>query len=202
MIKELEGKKIFSQEDVVFKKYFCNRKQNDFEEKKLEELSVLINDFCKKVFGKDNFDFSSVIYTVVSYLENYGYYAISDIDRGHMEIFNFGEDLDKAFKNIIINVLFIYSINYEFENRKKLENDFIHRFDNIEYFGCLYFAEDSIKYWNKYYDSNIPDDIINYYENYLNDIYLSKENNISWDFDSDKKLFNCKKQAKVKKLGK
>lgn len=199
MLEYIKEKNTFFQNDIVFKKYFSERKQSKMEKKKLKEFKMLIKDFCKKVYGDDNYNSFLINYASIGYLEDYGYYTITDADRGYCDVFNFGENINEAFKNIIIDVLFNHSINYEFENREILEQDFIKRFD-IEYFGCLYFAENSLKHWNKYYDGNIPDNIINYYENYLNSIWWSEENNINWSFNLDTKKFNYKINTKIKKI--
>ena len=71
--------------------------------------------------------------------------------------------------------------------------------EDNRYFQCLYFAEYALDNWNKYYDGNIPEKIIKYYENYLNNIWWSIEQSVIWTYNLETKKFDYTKKEKVRK---
>ena len=212
MIKELEGKMT----KELLDKYFWHRKTTKVEKQKCRELNKMFKEFTKKVYGQEEDIFSYDEW--FGYLEDYGYYLLVDGDPGKCLPYlnNYGMDKEKAFVLIIYNFLIGMHQHYEFQNRRILCKDFQDRFgifgfknsdknfneldffDN--YFNCLYYAEYDLDKWNKYYDGNTPDEIIKYYENYLNDIWWTKEKGITWKYDVENKKFNCQKNQKIKKL--
>lgn len=201
MIEELKGEDLFFQDDEIFKKYFCNKEKTTIEHEKGEALANLIKDFCTKLYNEKmrNYQFLPSGYITYNYLENYGYYFITDADRGWRSVINLGEDTNRAFILLVSDILFVHSMYYELENREKLQADFKNRFGDIEYFGCLYYAEIAFQEWLKYYNDNVPIEIINYYEDYLNSVWWSKENNLNWKYNPNTKLFDCHTIEKTKK---
>ena len=199
MIEELRDKKLLFQDDKLFKKYFSERKETEFEKNKCEELSNMISTFYKKVYGDDNYKYFLIDYLSIGYLEDYGYYATTDADRGFRNIINLGEKLEDAFVNFVIDALFSYAVDFECTNRENLKQDYISRFGNTEYNQSLYFAEYALNQWSKYYDGNIPNNIIKLYEEYLNSILLDDIGKTNWKFDIEQGLFTYK-DKKVREL--
>lgn len=132
MIEELKDKKHLFQDDKLFKKYFSERKETEFEKSKYEELYNMISTFYKKVYGDDNYKYFLIDYLSIGYLEDYGYYATTDADRGYRNIINLGEKLEDAFVNLVGDALFTYAIVFEWTNRRELVRDYISRFGNTE----------------------------------------------------------------------
>ena len=212
MIKELEGNMTVE----LLNKYFWHRKITKLEMQKEIELYKMFKEFNKKVHDDEEDIFSYDEW--FEYLENFGYYILVDGDPGKCLPYldSYGLEKEKAFISIINNYLSMNAIRYELDNRKKLSNDFQERFgiygfnildkkfNSLEffdnYFTCLYFLEYNIDKWDKYYDGNIPVDMIKYYEEDLNNNWWSKEKNLTWEYDSNTKKFNCKRNIKVRKL--
>ena len=202
MIEELKDKKLLFQDDELFKKYFSERKETEVEKSKYEELSSMIGNFYKKVYGDDNYKYFLIDYLSIGYLEDYGYYATTDADRGYRNIINLGEKLEDAFVNLVGDALFTYAIVFEWTNRRELVRDYISRFGNTEYNQSLSFAEYALNQWSKYYDGNIPNNIIKLYEEYLNSILLDDRGKTNWKFNIEQGLFTYKdnKDKKVREL--
>ena len=202
MIEELKDKKLLFQDDKLFKKYFSERKETEFEKSKYEELYNMISTFYKKVYGDDNYKYFLIDYLSIGYLEDYGYYATTDADRGYRNIINLGGKLEDAFVNLVGDALFTYAIVFEWTNRRELVRDYISRFGNTEYNQSLSFAEYALNQWSKYYDGNIPNNIIKLYEEYLNSILLDDKGKRNWIFDIEQGLFTYKdnKDKKVREL--
>ena len=162
----------------------------------------MINGFYQKVYGDDNYNAFLIYYLSIGYLEDYGYYATTDADRGCKNIINLGEKVDDAFVSFINDSLFSYAVDFECTNRDKLKKDFANRFGDMEYFHCLYYAEYELNQWSKYYDGNIPNNIIEEYEKYLNSILLDDKGKRNWIFDIEQGLFTYKdnKDKKVREL--
>ena len=182
-------------------KLFWNKNYNAKEQEKIDKLEALIKNFQQKVFPQEKSIIPSG--TVAhGYLENYGYYIITDADRGYYDVYNYGLDLDIAFKSMITDILFSWAINHEFNNRPNLKIDFYNRFSTFfdnTYEPCFYFAEYCLEKWQIYYDGVVPADIINYYENYLNSLEIKK--NVVWRYDEDTQKLKCVKII-VRKLEK
>lgn len=202
MIEDLKEKKRLFQGDELFRKYFSKRKETEVEKSKYEELSNMISKFYKKVSGDDNYKDFLIYYLSIGYLEDYGYYATTDADRGDRNIIYLGEKLEDAFVNFVIDALFSYAVDFECTNRENLKKDYLNRFGNMEYNQCLYFAEYALNQWSKYYDSNIPNNIIRIYENYLNSILLDDIGKTNWKFNIEQGLFTYSgsKDARAKVL--
>ena len=197
MINELKGKKSFYYTNKLFIKYFSNRIETENEKEKVEAITNLIDEFCLKVVGTDAKDCGFTYDIHIGYLENYGYYFLTDADRGYYDISHFGLNLNKAFKKMLIELLYGYAIDYEVENRKNLTKDFENRFGkNIEYNQCFYFALSSMQALNTYYDGDIPHDIVTYYENYLNKVFNEDKENKTWSYNPNTKTFELKEIEK------
>ena len=212
MIKDLEGELTWK----LLDKYFYKRKYTEEEIKKYQELDSMFRKFNLKVYGEEDDIFS--YQELFGYLENYGYYVVIDGDDGRCipTIQRHGFDKEKAFVSIIDDYLFMNAIDYELQNRKELSKDFQKRFgiyglnnydkefNSLEffdnYFTLLYFSEYNLDKWDKYYDGNIPDEIIKSYEVYLNGIKWSHEQGFTWKYDRNIKQFNIKEKLKIRKL--
>ena len=213
MIKELEDKYEFHPGDPLLNKYFFNVKPTKNEMKKMNEVYKYVKKFIKKT--ELNRDLSYKPYALISpsYLDNYGYYELIDVDRGNFDLIPLGEDVNKVISYSIYKMLSMLSHDYELKNREKLNKEFDERFskfnfkplyglDSNRYFGCLHFAEYAIDKWNIFFDNNIPSEIIKYYEDYLNNIWWSKQQGVVWKYDNDNKVFNCQKNEMIKKIKK
>lgn len=213
MIKELEDKYEFYPGDPLLDKYFFNVKLTKNEMKKMKEVYKYVKKFIQKTKLSKDLSYKPYALISPSYLDNYGYYELIDVDRGYFDLIPLGEDGDKVISYSIYKMLSMLSHDYEFKSRKELEIDFNNRFGNFNfmplydlesnrYFQCLYFAEYAIDKWNMFFDDNIPGQIIKHYEDYLNNIWWSKEQGVIWKYDIDNKKFDCQKNVKVRKLEK
>ena len=193
MIKELEGKNIFSLNDEIFKKYFVSELPNEKEIEKILRVEKMLKEFSMKVYNKTLKDFLPKEYLGISYLKQYGYYILSNLNSGYYYVSRFSEDPVIAFKEIVNTILWNYAIDFERESRSILIEKFKEVFSNLEYNQSLVFSEYAISKWMKYYDEDIPRHIIKYYENYLND-----KNNYNFEYDFSIKKFILKEKRLIK----
>lgn len=205
MIKELEGDGSFFQDDPVLKKYFFDRKPTKSEKEKIDKLYSIVNNFCKKVYNEE------VSYLDIGYLDDFGYYELTYADRGWYDLTELGEDVNKVSLHAIDEILFSNGFDYELQNRKILEQEFDTRFKEFNFeplgglesnrrFNILHVTEYILSKWEKYYDGNIKEDTIKRYEDYINSIWWTKEQNITWEYDRDSKKINCKKVKDKEKV--
>lgn len=198
MIKELSGKKQLYYDDKLFKKYFSEKIPTDNEEEKKEEFKNLLDEFCLKVYRMDSNAWGFFPHGFIfGYLEDFGYYILTVGDRGYYNLDNYGEDIEEAFKNIVTEILSVYAMDYEFENRKSLKEDFSNRFGNMEYSGCIYFAENALQIWDLFYDGNIPKEIVDFYDDYLNRVCGDDANVMIWKFNTATKSFEYKNKNEI-----
>ena len=213
MIKELEDKYEFYPGDPLLDKYFFNVKPTKNEMKKMKEVYKYVKKFIQKTKLSKDLSYKPYALISPSYLDNYGYYELVDVDRGYFDLIPLGENIQEVINYSINKMLSMLSHDYEFKNRQRLNKEFAERFedfnfkplynlDSNRYFSCLHFAEYAIDKWDKYYNGNLPDEIVIYYENYLNNIWWTKEQHVVWNYDKVNKKFNCKKNVKIKKLEK
>lgn len=198
MIKELNGKYKFFQDDPLLEKYFFDKELTENERKKCSELYELVNNFCKKVYGKKS------SYIGICYLDNYGYYELKDIDRGWFDLMPLGEDVNKVALYAVDEILFKNGFRYELENRERLKQEFDERFKDLSFepnrgFHILHVTEYILSKWEIYYDGKLPEEIINKNESYMNNLWWTKEHHGKWEYDINTKKINFIKD-KVKKL--
>ena len=123
MIKELQGKKVLNYDDPLLEKYFM-KASSENEKTKLEELYGRVSLFTQKVF-KEEYKPSKDYW--FGYLDNYGYYQMDDFDRGWFEVFNLGEDIDRVVFEVLDELLYERSSEYEQNNREQLQREFNER---------------------------------------------------------------------------
>ena len=203
--------------DMKEAKYkYLGREETYGESQKCLQLIKKFNEFTKKVYG---IEFSIFGYDeILGYSNDFGYYVLIDGDNGRTEpiVYNYGLDFQEAFFKIINSFLFNSSSYFEIDNREKLSVDFEQRFNNFEfkisdkdidsfefygsYIPSFYSTEYCLNKWNKYYDGNIPQEIIKFYEDYINNDPRNEKYCISWKYNLETKRFDCIKREKVRKL--
>ena len=193
MIKELQGKKVLNYDDPLLEKYFM-KDSSENEKTKLEELYERVSLFMQKVFEEEYKPSKDYWF---GYLDNYGYYQMDDFDRGWFELFNLGEDIDRVVFEVLDQLLYERSSEYEQNNREQLQREFNERFAdqyfrplfnlNNKYARVLPMVEYALDKFDQYYDGKIPNSIIKHYEDYLTNIGWSKDQGIRWVYDSDAK---------------
>ena len=115
----------------------------------------------------------------IEYFEDIGYIAFVNADRDRVDVYYYGKTEDEAFINATVSHELVVSEEYEFFHREKLNLDYSKRFLNGEvtendYHGPFFFSELALQDFKKYYGDNIPEMLIENYENHVNGIY--KEN--------------------------
>lgn len=194
MIKELEGKYLFFQDDPILNEYFFDRTLTETEEKKMDELDSLFSNIHRKIYGINR----NTKY--IGYLDNYGYYEMHDADRGYYSIMPHGDNPKELSFELMKSYLFDIGREIELQNRHKLEEEFINQYGSEIRYSCLFYPVTyALSKWNIYYDGNIPKDVIDDYEGYLN--YIYKEDNVEWHYDNINS-FNCKKIERTNQYAK
>ena len=189
---------------------YCNmkdKKKDEFymkhiltkeEEIKTEKFMRKLEDFIIKTEGKDSIiPFNKTAKNKIQYRDGLGYITIDNPDRDEVYIYSYGKTIEEAFSNALIDYEFYICQKYEVNNRQKLNKQFSERFLNgnyseDDYYGPFFFAELALQQFRKYYGDNIPEEIIEYYENYLKSIY-------SIDYKYDYKTNSLVKNSKAKK---
>ena len=207
MIQELIGKKEFYFTDPLFDKYFMSREETRLEEEKRNKLRKMIDDFFKKVYNLSQVDIDNMLdfdyhYVLGAYLENYGFYSISDADRGHYDIERYGEDINIAFHRIIDDLLWDNIDDKKFQNseqvKEKIRNYFPNFLDRDIDILCVTLI--IIDAWNRYYDGNISEDIVTYYEHKLNDIAMIYGNGAKFVYNKETKRFDFNSKDKTDEI--
>ena len=176
-----------------------NRKRTEGEEEELKKLRLMLKKFWQKVYPNLEYEFFLSGYSNIGYFENIGFYVEVDASSDDKIINTYGNDLEGAFVSIIKAVLLEYSMDYENKNRKELQTNFETRFKGIKYAQGLYFAEYALEKWNQYYEDNIPDLIIEHYENYLNTCF-KRGDDMVWSYNREENKFVYKEKDKVKEM--
>ena len=191
------------------KEKYLGREELYSETQKCIKLNGRFKKFTKKVYGMEFNIFSYC--EIFGYLNGEGYYVLEDGDNGRIEptVIKYGLNEEEAFFKILDTFLYGCGANYELDNRKKLVKEFIERYHKYgfkiengmidNYLGTIYIAEYCINKWNKYFDGNIPQEVINHYVEYVNDDYRNEMHGVNWWYNSEKKQFECEKRIKVRK---
>ena len=190
--------------------YYCNDKSKENyyrnhihtpeEEEKTKLLMAKMSDFLKKVMGEESLmDFKDSLEGRICFFDGIGYISHINTDRDIVDVYYYGKTVDEAFFNAIIDYEFSVKMDYEQDNRKKLNEQYSERFlNNVvsknDYHGPFFFAELALQDFRKFYGNNIPKEIIDYYEKYLIDIY-----NESYKYDYDTNSFVKKEKILHKK---
>ncbi len=167
-------------------KYYRKHVYTDNEKNKTMLLKDKIREFDNIVYGKRH-NSLSYVGGEVSYFDDIGYISVSNVDRDEVNIYYYGKDLDEAFINLIIEGVSYYRSLFETANRGELDKEYKRRFPNStdyekKYHGSFFVAELSLKDFRKYYGDIIPEEIINYYENYIHE---TKDKELVYDYITD-----------------
>ncbi len=203
MIKELQGIKKLDYDNPLLDKYFM-KSSSENEKTKLKELNARVSLFTKKVFEEEYKPSKDYWF---GYLDDYGYYQMDDFDRGWFEVFNLGEDIDEVVFEVLDELLYEKSLEYEQNNREQLQREFNERFadqylrplfnlDN-KYTRAIPMVEYALDKFDKYYDGKIPDTIIKHYEDYLTSIGWSKDQGIRWVYNPDAKQMTPERRVRL-----
>lgn len=158
------------------------RERTEGEEEELKKLRLLLKDFWCKVYPNLEYEVFLRGYSNIGYFENIGFYVELDASSNDKIINIYGNDLEGAFISIVKAVLLEFSMDYENKNKKELQADFENRFKGIKYAQGLYFVEHALEKWSQFYGNNMPDFIIEHYENYLN-THFKRGNDMVWSYD-------------------
>ncbi len=189
---------MFNNSDQIFNRlFFEERSANEI--RKTEELYELVNYFFRKVYDYQEDIFYELLhsdYCSLGYLKDIGYYAVEDMERGQYS-FPDGlpcQNLNKAFSILVNGLLKSESIEYEYKNKEKLVKESSK--NNGDYNSLVVKYEYILDKWYKYYDGNIPNDIIKEYENKLNNLEL---NNINYKYNKKTKKIDVITNDKIRK---
>ncbi len=194
---EFENICIIHKDNPDLKKYTTKDKREE-ELSKEKELSDLILNFYKKVYDKKaksidsnyfSFDFNSYGYNISD-----GYYAIYGGKYGYYEVVIFKDNIKEIFISIAESIIEKNSYYNVEENKKRIKSEYIDRFGNYDYIWKLYETEYTLDKWNKYYDGNIPQELI---DKYINRI---KIDNAVVSYNSNTLEINVDKEIKIRKL--
>ena len=139
-------------------------------------------------------------YHGIHYLDNLGYIAKGNYDRDHVDVYFYGTTHEEAFKNAICEFVMNRSHYFELINRERLNHDFSNRFKDgtvkeDDYYGPFFFAEHSLQLLRNYYGEEIPKDILNSFEDYVNEV---ENMNVYYSYETNR----FERKEEIKKLEK
>lgn len=181
--------------------YYENHKYTEDEIEKTKTINEKILEFEKKVRGNDKLVLD-IHYpeTHIVYFEEKGYISFVNADKDIVDVYYYGRTENEALIQALISYELTYNLGVELHNRNKLNEEYRKRFPSIEidedeYHGPFFFSELSLKDFRIYYDDNIPNKVIKYYENYLSEI---DGIDYKYDYASDGFILKEKDLVKIK----
>ncbi len=197
MKEEFEDITFYNKDSELLKKY-ANNNKNDFEKNKEKVLNELILNFYRKVFNNkienislDNFTFDFYGY---GYNMSDGYYIVYDGNFRCYKVIAFKDNINSVFIKIIEDIIKRKSYDNIYNNKNKICDEYKKRFSNSNELWQIYEAEYAIDIFDKYYDGNIPEDII---DRCLNRIFIE---NAIISYDKDNKQIIIDRKIKRRKL--
>lgn len=152
-------------EDKTKIEYIVSHKLTKYEEYKTEKLDIKLLEFEKIVRGNNKFIVSPINPEVkIDFREKLGYISWINPDKDRIDVYYYGKKEEEAFINAVIDYEISVNRNREYYNRKK----------GYDY-GELYIAKESLQDFKKYYNNNIPQVILDYFEEYIKN---KTENNV------------------------
>ena len=166
---------------------------------KENELTQLLLAFYQKTFDENakaiTHEMFDPNFKTYIYVDGCGYYAIK---YGHKYDTKHYPSLNEAFINIAEIMLHKKSADYERKNHKELKRDFKKRFENQKYIFLIAEYEYELSKWNKYFDGNIPEEVIDGYDKGVNVICLSYDINLRVAFNPTTMKFEKIARPKVR----
>lgn len=168
-------------------KYYNDYVFTEEENVKTKELQDKFAEFFKNVHNLDmKEDCSTEGLRLIKYRNDLGYVLVYHVDR-YCDVYSYGNNIEEAFNNALIDYETINVCRYVQFNEKELKDLFVKRFPDVKYNQSVFITEFSLNDFRKYYGDNIPEDIINFYDNYLKrvtqDIYKSSES-FKYDYET------------------
>ena len=173
-----------SEKNQKKEKYYRKYKLTKEEQQKTDEFHKKMYDYVIKTNGENGLlYYYDELEGSIEYREELGYISVGNFDRDEVTVFGYGKTIDEAFKNAIINYEFHVYTDYELHNRQQLNKQYSERFldgnySSNDYHGPFFWSELALKDFRKYFGDNIPEEIIQNYEN-----YLMKVENESFKYD-------------------
>lgn len=182
--------------DELFARLVSNKKTKEDEEKSLEFFNKLKKDVMKLFNVKDKKanEYIKYIFYSLGYVSGVGFYALQDADRGHYSMI-YGlpcDDIEEANLMALKEIIMEQSIGNELANREKYEKELQKRFDIkklSEYSSALFFAEFDLEKWSIFFNNDLPEEIIKYYEDYLNDVCKIRKKGLTWKYVKENSSF-------------
>lgn len=162
-----------NEEDAKKAKFYSYHVSTEEEKIKTEELMKKLEEFIIKTEGNDALKFfHSCTEGKIRYRDGIGYISIVNPDRDYVIIYGYGKTVEEAFLSATIDYEFYVCERCAWANRLELYKLFSERFldgnySRKDYYVLFFSAELALQEFRKYYGDNMPEEIINYYENRL-----------------------------------
>lgn len=164
-----------SDRDQEKENYYRKHKLTEEEQKKTDEFHKKMEEYIIKTNGEN--DLSLYRYEsegFIEYREELGYISVGNFDKDEVIVLWYGKTIEEAFLNATINFEFKVCADYELHNRQKLNKEYSERFldgnySEDDYHGPFFWSELALQDFRKFYGDDIPEKIIEGYENYLKD---------------------------------
>lgn len=131
------------------------------------ELNNRVLEFYRKVFDKDtkglNLFMFGFNFLGAGYDPEKGYYIIYDSSYGYHEVVLYGDNVEAAFVSIIGNIVEKKSQKNLFDNKDSILDEYSQRFAGVTNVWPMYHVEYVLDKLSKYYDGNIPTEIVDKY---------------------------------------
>ncbi len=165
-----------AKEDERKEKYYREHIPSEIEKEKTQELMSKLEKYVIKTSGKESLKyFRSCEQGKIQYFEGLGYISVTNYDRDIVNVYGYGKTVEEVFIPILMDYEFWICENYEWSHRQELNKQFSDRFlggvyTEKDYHGPFFFCELALQNFRKYYSDNIPEEIIQHYEQHLKKI--------------------------------
>lgn len=180
----------YSNKDDAKKEEFYRHHILTEEEKiKTEEIMKKLDEFIIKTDGEKSLEyFHNTKEGKIHYRNDLGYITTANYDRDEVIVFGYGKTFEEAFFTALVEYEFDITQSYELHNRQMLNKQFSERFldgnySKEDYHGPFFFAELALQDFRKYYGDNIPEELINDYEEYLKSVELE---DYQYDYETNR----------------
>lgn len=153
-------------------KYFLEREKTENEIVKEKELCDKVLEFYKRVYDEnaESLNITMFDYNLFNfgYMNDYGYYVIKYSDWSQLLVHSYKDNLDEVFYALASSILDKKRNEFETKHKRNIKKDIKTRFGRRIDFDRIFIAEYNLDKWNRYYNGNIPTELVSKYEEFIN----------------------------------
>ena len=167
-------------------RFYQEHEETQDEREKAKRLYDKLRSFTEKVRKINEEQLRKTKEGRIKYRNGIGYISMHQDNNDDITVIHYGDSEEEAYWNALIDLEYHISGEYEWTNRKQLEEDYKRRFPDHPdgkyiYHGAFFFAEAALQDLQEVYGEKIPQEVLRYYENYASKIEFMT---LKYDFKS------------------